>query len=135
MPPPEVPKIVTPTVTTPVELKPAEKMAREPSPVVFRPAANSQANGTTPTNGTSGLRHTPSLSGGNNRSSKVKSVFYQSKFKYIDGKPVHKNDQITNIRNLSTMWPSECNGFHVNEKHAAFLIAGSSGQIGIVEVD
>jgi coronin-7 len=32
------------------------------------------------------------------------------------------------------MWPSECNGFQINSKHAAFLLAGSSGQIGIVEV-
>ncbi len=140
MPPPEVPKIITPTETTPVvasAVKPAEKNVREPSPVVFRSTTNGHTNGTaltTPSNGTSGLRHTPSLSGSSNRSSRVKSVYYQSKFKYIDGKPVHKNDQITNIRNLSTMWPSECDGFHVNEKHAAFLIAGSSGQIGIVEV-
>ena len=32
------------------------------------------------------------------------------------------------------MWPSECNGFQINSKHAAFLLAGSYGQIGVVEV-
>ena len=61
-------------------------------------------------------------------------MYYQSKFKYINGKPVHRNEQITNIRNLSTMWPSECNGFQINAKYAAFLLAGNSGQIGIVDV-
>lgn len=61
-------------------------------------------------------------------------VYYQSKYKYINGKPAHKNEHITNIRNLSTMWPSECNGFQINSKHAAFLLSGSSGQIGVVEV-
>jgi coronin-7 len=33
------------------------------------------------------------------------------------------------------MWPSECNGFQVNTKHAAYLLSGSSGQIGIVELN
>jgi coronin-7 len=33
------------------------------------------------------------------------------------------------------MWPSECNGFQINPKHAAFLLAGSSGQIGIIELN
>jgi coronin-7 len=33
------------------------------------------------------------------------------------------------------MWPSECNGFQINSKHAAYLLAGSSGQIGVVEVN
>lgn len=33
------------------------------------------------------------------------------------------------------MWPSECNGFQVNVKNAAFLIAGSSGQVGVVKLD
>lgn len=69
------------------------------------------------------------------RKTKVKSVYYQSKFKYINGKAAHRNDHITNIRNLSTMWPSECNGFQINSKHAAFLLAGSSGQIGVVELN
>ena len=31
------------------------------------------------------------------------------------------------------MWPSECNGFQVNTKHAAF-ISGTFGQLGVVEV-
>lgn len=69
------------------------------------------------------------------RKSKVKSVYYQSKYKYINGKAAHKNEHITNIRNLSTMWPSECNGFQINAKHAAILLAGTSGQIGIIELN
>lgn len=69
------------------------------------------------------------------RSSKVKSVFYQSKFKYINGKAAHKNDHITNIRGLSSMWSAESNGFQINGRHAAFFVSGNSGQIGIVQVN
>lgn len=96
--------------------------------VLFRPSANT--NGA---NRVSSLRPSPSVAG--DRKSRVKSVYYQSKFKYIDGKPQHKTEQISNIRNLSTMWPSECNGFQVNAKNAAFLISGSSGQVGVVRLD
>ena len=71
----------------------------------------------------------------NQRKANTKSVYYQSKFKYINGKSAHKSEHITNIRNLSAMWPSECNGFQVNRKRAAFMLAGMSGQIGIVELD
>ena len=62
-------------------------------------------------------------------------MYYQSKFKYINGKSAHKSEHITNIRNLSAMWPSECNGFQVNSLHAAFLFSGSSGQVGVVELN
>jgi coronin-7 len=61
-------------------------------------------------------------------------VYYQSKYKYIDGKSAPKPEAITNLRNLSTMWPSECNGFQVNPKYAAYLLAGSSGQLGVVSL-
>ena len=92
-------------------------------PVVLRNAANASTHDK-PNN------NTPA-----NRKSNVKSVYYQSKFKYINGKSAHKSEHITNIRNLSAMWPSESNGFHVNTKHAAFMLAGMSGQIGIVELN
>jgi coronin-7 len=78
---------------------------------------------------------TPQLKESVVRQSKAKSVYYQSKYKYINGKVAHKNEHITNIRNLSAMWPSECNGLQINSKHAAFLLAGSSGQVGIVELN
>lgn len=116
------------------------------TPVVFRSTKTEATNGHTNghsngisngksngTHGTSGLRYNSSSVG--DRRTKVKSVYYQSKYKYIDGKPAHKSENISNIRNLSTMWPSECDGFHVNTKHAAFLVGGSSGQVGIVELD
>jgi len=70
-----------------------------------------------------------------NRVTKAKSIYYQSKFKYIQGKSAHKSEHITNIRNLSTMWPSECNGFQINSKYAAFILTGNSGNIGIVELN
>ncbi len=67
---------------------------------------------------------------------KAKSVFfYQSKYKYIEGKAAHKSEHITNIRNLCTMWPNECNGFQVNSKRAAFFLSSTSGQLCIVELN
>lgn len=68
------------------------------------------------------------------RKTRIKSVYYQSKYKYINVKAANKNEHITNIRNLSAMWPSECNGFQVNAKHAAYYW-GTSGQIGLVELN
>lgn len=107
---------------------------RSESPsVVLRSTLTRSDTTSSHTNGTSGLRYNSSSVG--DRRTKVKSVYYQSKYKYLDGKASHKSEHITNIRNLSTMWPSECNGFQVNTKHAAFLVGGSSGQVGIVELD
>jgi len=98
--------------------------------VVFRsqPAQSNVSSTPAP----SAHSHTPASV--DNRKTKVKSVYYQSKFKYIDGKSAPKPEAITNLRNLSTMWPSECNGFQVNTKFAAYLISGSSGQLGLVSL-
>lgn len=86
---------------------------------IFRKPTQTSASSTTPIQ---------------NRNAKTKSVYYQSKYKYINGKVSHKSEHITNIRNLSTMWPAECNGFQVNKTRAAFLLAGTSGQISVVEL-
>ncbi len=113
-----------------------------PAAPVFRNTVT--ANGTS-SNGTTNGNHGPNVTNSTtsapavapkpvDRSQKTKSVYYQSKYKYIDGKAAHKSEHITNIRNLSTMWPSECNGFQINTKHAAFLLSSTSGQIGVVEV-
>lgn len=119
--------------TLPTSNEKTETPSTESSGVVLRSNLTRSDTTSSQSNGTSGLRYNSSSVG--DRRTKVKSVFYQSKYKYLDGKSSHKSEHITNIRNLSTMWPSECNGFHVNTKHAAFLVGGNSGQIGIVELD
>ena len=96
---------------------------------------NNNSGNSNGSGGTKTLSSSNASSAAADRKSKVKSVYYQSKYKYINGKAAHKNEHITNIRNLSTMWPSECNGFQINTKHAAILLAGTSGQIGIVELN
>lgn len=132
------------------ESKSNTEQISEPKPTVtFRTPANNGTNGTNGnhsngngvthsnghSNGTKSLLVSSSNGSLGDRKTKAKSVYYQSKFKYIDGKPAHKTEHITNIRNLSTMWPSECNGFQVNTKHGAFLLSGTSGQIGILELN
>jgi len=117
--------------------EPESLINNEKPVVVFRTTkpedSNGHLNGNGKTNGSNGT--TTKLNIGGDRKTKAKSVYYQSKFKYIDGKAAHKTEHITNIRNLSTMWPSECNGFQVNTRHGAFLLSGSSGQIGIIELN
>lgn len=98
--------------------EPESLINNEKPVVVFRTTkpedSNGHLNGNGKTNGSNGT--TTKLNIGGDRKTKAKSVYYQSKFKYIDGKAAHKTEHITNIRNLSTMWPSECNGFQVNTR-------------------
>lgn len=148
---------ITPVTTSAPEVTASSNSEPKPTTVLLRSTTNRQpvqfnvdadvaseksssniinSNGHGHSNGKENTNELIGSNGSNtDRKSKVKSVYYQSKYKYINGKPSHKNEHITNIRNLSTMWPSECNGFQVNSRHAAFLLAGSSGQIGIVELN
>jgi hypothetical protein len=123
--------------------QPASEPQYTPGPTVFR---NTVITNGTVTNGSTNDNHGSTTNGTTaapapavapkpvDRTTKAKSVYYQSKYKYVDGKAAHRSEHITNIRNLSTMWPSECNGFQINSKHAAFLLSSTSGQIGVVEV-
>lgn len=102
-----------------------ENCQKKPENVIIRSAMNQNTQ----------INHKPLAPlSTQSRTSKVKSFYYQSKFKYINGKTANKNEHITNIRGLSSMWSAESNGFQVNTKHAAYFVNGNSGQIGLVQV-
>lgn len=57
-----------------------------------------------------------------------------SKFKHLQGKPLHKNYHIVNLQNLSKTIPGESDGFSVNKKRCAVPLNGPGGCIAILEV-
>ena len=57
-----------------------------------------------------------------------------SKFRHLHGTPMHKSNNIDNVRNLSISMPGDCDGFQVNQEFAAFPLAGPGGQIAVVPV-
>lgn len=57
-----------------------------------------------------------------------------SKFRHLHGTPMHKSNNIENVRNLSISMPGDCDGFQVNQEFAAFPLSGPGGQIAVVPV-
>jgi coronin-7 len=58
----------------------------------------------------------------------------QSKFRHLEGTPLHKSLHIDNLRNLSKNVPGESDAFHANKKFAAVPLGGSGGLIAIIKV-
>ncbi|XP_068701404.1 coronin-7-like isoform X1 [Montipora foliosa] len=56
----------------------------------------------------------------------------KSKFRHLHGTPMHKRNNIENVRNLSISLPGESDGFQVNQDFAAFPLSGPGGQIAVV---
>lgn len=57
-----------------------------------------------------------------------------SKFRHLHGTPMHKSNNIENVRNLSISMPGDCDGFQVNQEFAAFPLSGPGGQIAVIPV-
>lgn len=57
-----------------------------------------------------------------------------SKFRHLHGTPMHKSNNIDNVRNLSISVLADSDGFQVNQKFAAFPLSGPGGQIAVVPV-
>ena len=57
-----------------------------------------------------------------------------SKFRHLHGTPMHKSNNIDNVRNLSIPVLADSDGFQVNQKFAAFPLSGPGGQIAVVPV-
>lgn len=57
-----------------------------------------------------------------------------SKFRHLHGTPMHKSNNIENVRNLSISMPGDCDGFQVNQEFVAFPLSGPGGQIAVVPV-
>ena len=57
-----------------------------------------------------------------------------SKFRHLHGAPMHKSNNIENVRNLSISLPGDSDAFQVNQEFAAFPLSGPGGQIAVVPV-
>ena len=57
-----------------------------------------------------------------------------SKFRHLHGTPMHKSNNIENVRNLSTSLPGDSDAFQVNQEFVAFPLSGPGGQIAVVPV-
>lgn len=57
-----------------------------------------------------------------------------SKFRHLHGTPMHKSNNLENVRNLSISMPGDCDGFQVNQEFAAFPLSGPGGRIAVVSV-
>uniref|UniRef100_T1IM85 Coronin n=1 Tax=Strigamia maritima TaxID=126957 RepID=T1IM85_STRMM len=63
------------------------------------------------------------------------SGFRVSKFRHLKGTPLHKDQHIENIRNLSTSLPRECDGIQANTKRIALVFKGPGGRLSIFELN
>ena len=57
-----------------------------------------------------------------------------SKFRHLLGTPMHKSNNIENVRNLSISLPGDSDAFQVNQEFAVFPLSGPGGQIAVVPV-
>lgn len=57
-----------------------------------------------------------------------------SKFRHLHGTPMHKSNNIENVRNLSISLPGDSDGFQVNRDFVAYPLSGPGGQIAVVSV-
>lgn len=57
-----------------------------------------------------------------------------SKFRHLHGKPMHKSNNIENVRNLSISLPGDSDGFQVNQDFVVYPLSGPGGQIAVVSV-
>ena len=62
------------------------------------------------------------------KSTKISSNF-TSKFRHLVGEPLHKQNNIENIKNLSEALPSESDGGQANDDLVALALSGSGGQV------
>lgn len=66
------------------------------------------------------------------RPTKVFTGVRVSKFRHLYGTPMHKSNNIENVRNLSISLPGDSDGFQVNQEFVAFPLSGPGGQIAVV---
>ena len=56
------------------------------------------------------------------------------KFRHVHGVPMHKSNNIENIRNLSMSTFGDCDGLQANREFVAFPLAGPGGQLAVLQV-
>lgn len=103
----------------------------------FSPSS-SVTSPSTPSSLVHSLSTTSGLSSGFVTSSSQKSLQsitgLASKFRHVDGKVLHRDLHITNLKGLNLTTPGESDGFCVNRERAAVPLAAAGGQIAILEI-
>ncbi|NXL37219.1 CORO7 protein, partial [Glaucidium brasilianum] len=57
-----------------------------------------------------------------------------SRFRHAQGRVLHRDTHLTNLRGLSLTTPGECDGFCANHQRVALPLLSAGGQIAILEV-
>ncbi|NXC60406.1 CORO7 protein, partial [Aleadryas rufinucha] len=57
-----------------------------------------------------------------------------SRFRHAQGRVLHRNCHLTNLRGLSLTTPGECDGFCANHQRVALPLLSAGGQIAILEL-
>lgn len=67
--------------------------------------------------------------------SKISTSFLNnSKFKHLFGEPMHKKNNIENLKNLSESLPSESEGIQCNKDFVVVPLTGAGGQLAVFQV-
>ena len=70
----------------------------------------------------------------NTKTTPVFSGVRTSKFRHLHGVPMHKSNNIENVRNLSMSTFGDCDGLQVNRKFVVYPLAGPGGQLAALQV-
>ncbi|NXN95015.1 CORO7 protein, partial [Rhinopomastus cyanomelas] len=57
-----------------------------------------------------------------------------SRFRHVQGRVLHRDTHLTNLRGLSLTTPGECDGFCANHQRVALPLLSAGGQIAILEL-
>ncbi|NXW21813.1 CORO7 protein, partial [Circaetus pectoralis] len=57
-----------------------------------------------------------------------------SRFRHAQGRVLHRNTHLTNLRGLSLTTPGECDGFCANHQRVALPLLSAGGQIAVLEL-
>ncbi|XP_074741593.1 coronin-7 isoform X2 [Strix uralensis] len=57
-----------------------------------------------------------------------------SRFRHAQGRVLHRDTHLTNLRGLSLTTPGECDGFCANHQHVALPLLSAGGQIAVLEL-
>ncbi|XP_075575030.1 coronin-7 [Pelecanus crispus] len=57
-----------------------------------------------------------------------------SRFRHVQGRVLHRDTHLTNLRGLSLTTPGECDGFCANHQRVALPLLSAGGQIAVLEL-
>ncbi|XP_039632319.1 coronin-7 [Polypterus senegalus] len=121
-----------------MKMEPAEDKEREKISSGRSSSSSSLTSPTTPSSLVQSASTTSGLSSGFVTSPSQRSfqsiLGSSSKFRHNQGLVLHRDSHITNLKGLNLTTPGECDGLCVNRERVAVPLAGSGGQIAILEL-